>query len=198
MPAITLPDGSIRRFDAPVTGHRAGRLDRARPGARGAGDEGGRHADGSGAADRAGCARGVRHAAGSGSAGDDPARCRACAGRGGAVAVSGHAGDDRAVDRERVLLRFRAQRAVQAGGFRGDRGADAGDRGAQRAVRARGMGPRRGDPVLRGAGRALQGRADPRPAGERGDHASTSRATGSICAAGRICAGPAMSALRSS
>ena len=40
----------------------------------------------------------------------------------------------------------------------------------QRPVRARGAGPRRGDPFLRRAGRALQSRAHPRPAGDGDDH----------------------------
>ncbi len=47
----------------------------------------------------------------------DPPRCRACAGRGGAVALSRHAGDDRSGHRERLLLRFFPQRAVHAEDF---------------------------------------------------------------------------------
>ena len=44
-------------------------------------------------------------------AGTDPSRCRACARRGGAVAVSRHAGHHRPGDRERLLLRFLPQRS---------------------------------------------------------------------------------------
>ena len=50
-------------------------------------------------------------------AGADPPRRRACARRGRAVAVAGHAGDDRAGDRERLLLRLLPQRAVHARGL---------------------------------------------------------------------------------
>ena len=42
--------------------------------------------------------------------------------------------------------------------FPADRGEDARDRRARRAVRAPGDGPRRGDPLLRGQGREVQGR----------------------------------------
>ncbi len=51
---------------------------------------------------------------------------------------------------ERLLLRFRAQRAVHPGGLRPDRGEDARDRRARREVRPPGDRPRGGDPVLPG------------------------------------------------
>jgi hypothetical protein len=50
---------------------------------------------------------GNRHPRRSARAGADPARCRACDGRGRAGAVAGHAGDHRPGDRERLLLRLR-------------------------------------------------------------------------------------------
>ena len=67
-------------------------------------------------------------------AGAHPPRRGACAGRSGAVAVAGHAGDDRPGDRERLLLRLLPQRAVHARGFPGDREAHARDHRARQAV----------------------------------------------------------------
>ena len=58
-------------------------------------------------------------------------------------------------------------------------------------------GPRRGDPVLRGQGREVQSPVDPGSAGDGGDFAVSARAIGSICAAARTCARPPMSARRS-
>ena len=61
------------------------------------------------------------------------------------------------------------------------------------------MGPRRGDRVLRGAsGENYKAELIQRPAGDARRSRSTARATGSICAAARTCAPPAMSAPRSS
>ncbi len=82
----------------------------------------------------------------------------------------GHAGHHRPVDRGRLLLRFRPQRAVHAGGFPGDRGQDAGDHRAQRPLRPLGHRPRRRHRVLQGARREIQGRADRGPAGKRNHH----------------------------
>ncbi len=61
-----------------------------------------------------------------------------------------------------------------------------------------GHAARGGDLVLRGQGREVQGAADPGPAGDRGDLAYTARASGSTSAAGRTCAAPAISAAPSS
>ena len=118
MPAITLPDGSVRRFDAPVTGTAlAAAIGPGLARAALAMKVDGELAD---------LSRPIEHDAACvfvtrrdpDALGDDPPRRRARAGRGGAGAVSRHAGHDRAVDRERLLLRFRPQRAVHAGGFR--------------------------------------------------------------------------------
>ena len=79
-------------------------------------------------------------------------------------------GHDRPGDRGRLLLRLRPRRAVHARRPRGDRGAHARDRAARRAARARGVGARQGGRVLRGAGRALQGRADRGDPRRRADH----------------------------
>ena len=150
MPAITLPDGSVRRFDAAVTG-----ADVA-------------------AAIGPGLARAALAMVVDGHTMDlarliehdvavrfitrrDPEALemiRHDAAHVLAEAVQalypGHAGDDRAVDRERVLLRLRPQRAVQARRFRRPRGQDAGDRRQERGLRAPGDGARGGDRVLFG------------------------------------------------
>ena len=82
--------------------------------------------------------------------------------------------------------------------FAADRGEDARDRRARRPVRAPGDRPRRGDPLLPGQGREVQGGDHPGPAARRDRSRCTARATGSICAAARTCAPPPMSAPRSS
>ena len=69
---------------------------------------------------------------------------------------------------------------------------------ARRPVRPLHHGPRRRDPLLPGQGREVQGRADPGPAARPRRSACTPRATGSISAAARTCAPPPMSAPRSS
>ena len=81
----------------------------------------------------------------------------------------GHPGHHRPGDRRRLLLRFRPQRAVHPGGLRADRGEDARDRRARRKIRPPGDGPRRGDPVLPGQGRKIQGGDHPGPAARRDD-----------------------------
>ena len=66
-----------------------------------------------------------------------PPRRGACARRSGSVAVAGYAGDHRAGDRERLLLRLLPLRTVHARGFPGDREAHAGagqQHGAARRV----------------------------------------------------------------
>ena len=74
---------------------------------------------------------------GSRGAGGDPARLRACHGRGGAGPVPRHAGHHRPGDRERLLLRLLPQRAVLDRRSGPDRGADGRDRQGRPAVRAR-------------------------------------------------------------
>ena len=198
MPAITLPDGSVRRFDGPVTGTDSGGRDRPRPRPRRARDEAGRKAGRSRHADRRRRERGFRHPQGRGCARADPPRCGARARRGGAGAVSRHPGHDRPGDRERVLLRFRPQRAVHAGGLSRDRGEDARDRGARRTVPARGDRPRGGDPLLPGHAARNTRRSSSRICRRTKPSRCTGRASGSISAAARICARRAMSATPSS
>ena len=137
MPAITLPDGSVRRFDGPVTGTdvaaaigpglaRAalamkldGKLvDLATPIERDAAVVFVTRRDPE-------ALEMIRH---------DAAHVLAEAVQ---ALYPGHPGHHRPVDRERLLLRLRPQRAVHPGGFPRHRGEDARDRGAQRAVRAR-------------------------------------------------------------
>ena len=59
---------------------------------------------------------------------------------------------------------------------------------AQRRLRAAGDRPRRGDRVLRAPRREIQGAADPRPAARPRRSPSIARATGSTSAAARTCA----------
>ncbi len=135
--------------------------------------------------DRAGRQDRIHHPRRSPRAGTDPARRRACAGRSGAVAVAGHAGHDRSGDRERLLLRLLPQRAVHAGGFRGDREEDARDHRARQTLHQGSLGPREDQAGVPRQGRDVQGRAGRRHSRRRDRSRSTSRATGSISAAAR-------------
>ena len=84
-------------------------------------------------------------------------------------ALPGHQGDDRAADRERLLLRLRVPRRSQDHRRRPgeDRGGDARPHRGRRGVRAPRRPGRRGDRDLQGAGPGLQGRADRGPGRER-------------------------------
>ena len=99
----------------------------------------------------------------------DPPRRRPRDGRGGAGALPRHQGDDRPGDRERLLLRLRLPGRGQGDRRRPgeDRGGDARPHRGRRGLRAPRRAGRRGDRDLRGPGRGLQGRADPRPDRER-------------------------------
>ena len=103
-----------------------------------------------------------------------------------------YAGHHRPGDRERLLLRLRPRRAVHARTTSATIEEQMREIVAARdPIRTRGLGPRRGDPPLRGHGRELQGRAgrgDPRG---RPDHGSTGRATGRTSAAARTSPTPA-------
>jgi hypothetical protein len=117
-------------------------------------------------------------------AGADPARLRARAGRGGAGAVSGHAGDHRPGDRERLLLRLRPQRRRSRPRICRHREEDARDHRATR------RSPRRSGPrdeakrVFRDKGEAFKVElVDAIPEGRTSR--STSRASGSTSAAAR-------------
>ena len=94
--------------------------------------------------------------------------CRACARRGGAGSVPRHPGDDRTGDRERLLLRFRAGRALHPRRLRGDRGEDARDHRARQTLHQGSLEPREGQAGLCRQGRDLQARADRRDPGRRG------------------------------
>ena len=88
-----------------------------------------------------------------------PPRRRARPRRSRADAASRHAGDHRPGDRERVLLRFRPQRAVHARRLSRHRGQDARDHRARRALHQGGVEPRGGEERVPRQGRAFQGRA---------------------------------------
>ena len=196
--SLTFPDGSVRDYDAATTGlamaesiskslakkavayahrrHRARSLRSARQVRQGR----------------------DRHPRRSARAGTDPPRRRARAGRGRAGAVAGHAGDHRAGDRERLLLRLRPQRAVHARGFPGDREEDARDHRPQQAVHQGGLaarqGARRSSPTRARATRSSWSTRSPRTRISR----SIPRATGSTSAAARTWPRPARSATPSS
>ena len=118
MPAITLPDQVRAPLRRAGDGHDGGGSDRSRARPRGAGDEAGRQAGRSGDRDRPRRRCGVRHPPRPRGAGADPPRRGARAGRGGAGTLSRHPGHHRPGDRRRLLLRFRPQRTVHAGGLR--------------------------------------------------------------------------------
>ena len=168
MPAITLPDGSERRFAGPVAGTTLGGLDRPRPRESRARDEGGRQAVDLRPMDRDAAVVFVTRKDPE-ALGADPPRRRACAGRSGAGSCPRHPGHHRPGHRGRLLLRFRPRRAVHARRLPGDRSEDARDRRARPADRARGVDARRGDRPSR-HGRELQG----------GDHPAICRASETI------------------
>ena len=192
MPAITLPDKSVRRFDGPVTGTTVAESDRSRPRPRRAGDEARRQAGRSRHRDRPTTPRSmfvtrrdpealelIRH---------DAAHVLAEAVQElypGTQVTIGPAIDDG------FYYDFARNEPFTPGGLRADRGEDARDRRARRDVRPRGDGPRRGDPVLPGQGREVQGGDHPRICRATRRSRSIARATGSICAAVRTCARPA-------
>ena len=135
--------------------------------------------------DREGRQDRVRLARGPARARIDPPRRRACAGRSGADAVARHAGDHRAGDRERLLLRLLPQRAVHAGGLPGDREEDARDHRARQTVHQGDVGSRR-RPSRCSATRARTSRSSwSTPSRATSRSRSTIRATGSTSAAAR-------------
>ena len=199
MPAITLPDGSSRQFDAPVTGTAGGRGDRPGPRQGRPRHARRRPADRPRPPDRGRCRGRLRHPARCRRAGADPARRRACAGRGGAVALPRHPGHHRPVTIENgFYYDFARNEPFTPADFPAIEARMREIIAANAAFERQVMGPRRGDRVLRGPRRTLQGRADPRPARPARRSRSTSRATGSTSAAARICAAPATSAAPSS
>ena len=119
--------------------------------------------------DREGREDRIRLARGPARARADPPRRRARAGRSRADAVARHAGDHRAGDRERLLLRLLPQRAVHAGGLPGDREEDARDHRARQTVHQGRMGPREDQAGLPRQGRDVQGRAGRCDPGQRAD-----------------------------
>ena len=200
MPAITLPDGSVRHFDAPVTGTDGGGRDRPRPRPRRAGDEARRQAGRSG--DRRSTATRsvvfvtrrdpealelIRH---------DAAHVLAEAVQElypGTQVTIGPAIEngfyyDFARNEPFTPEDFPAIEAKM-------REIVARDAPFAREV----MGPRRRDRASsRTSGEKYKAELIQRPAGDRDDHALLARATGSISAAARTCAPPAMSATPSS
>ena len=143
--SLTFPDGSVRDYDAAMTGAGARRID-----LQVARQEGRRLCARRHRARPFRSARQVRqgrdrHPRRSARAGAHPPRRRACAGRSRAGALAGNAGDHRPGDRERLLLRLRPQRAVHARRFSGDREEDARDhrRATSRSPRRSGRATRR-------------------------------------------------------
>ncbi len=135
--------------------------------------------------DRARCQDRVPDPRRSARAGTHPPRRRARARRSGADAVARHASHHRPGDRERLLLRFLPQPAVHAGGFCRDREKDARDHRARQAFHQGSLVARRSQAKVFRQGRKLQGRAGRRHSAKTSRSKSTSRATGSICAAVR-------------
>ena len=164
--AVTLPDGAVRRYPAGITGAEVAADISKSLGKAALAVTHRRAARRPLAADREGRGARRRHRAGRGAgARADPPRRGAHHGARGAGALARRQGDDRPGDRERLVLRLRPRGAVHARGPRGDQPADAADHRRARPGQDRGLGPRPGDPPLRGDGRDLQGRAgrgDPR------------------------------------
>ena len=166
---ISLPDGSVRSFDKPVSGAEIAAVDRPRP-RQGSACAARRRQDGGPRLDRR-SRRQDRHrdVARSGGARAAAPRRGARAGPGGPGTLSRHADHVRSGDGGRLLLRLRARRAVLAGGLRQDRAAHGRDRRPRPADHARGLGPRQDQGLLQAARRELQGRVGRRAAQGRGD-----------------------------
>ena len=166
---ISLPDGSVRSFDKPVSGAEIaaaigpGLAKAALAMQRRRQDEGPRPRRRSRRQDR------HRHVARPRGAGAAAPRRGARAGPGGAGALSRHADHVRPGDGGRLLLRLRARAAVLARGLRQDRAAHGRDRRPRPADHARGLGPRQDQGPLHEAWRELQGRVGRRAPQGRGD-----------------------------
>ena len=80
-----------------------------------------------------------------------------------------HPGHHRAGDRQRFLLRLLPQRAVHAGGFRGNREEDAGDHRPRQTLHQGSVVAQRRQARLFRHGRTVQGRAGRRHSGRSGD-----------------------------
>ena len=193
MPKISLPDGSVRSFDQPVTvAEVAASIGPGLAKAALAGRVDGKLVDTAyPMSTRRRCRD--RHGQGRRRARDHPsldgASARACRER----AFSRSAGDDRPGDRGRLLLRLLVQAAVHARRSRRDREAHGRDREARPPGRAAGHAARRSREVLPRHGREVQGRDHRVDSRGRGDLALSARATSSICAAARTCPPPASS-----
>ena len=168
MVSIRLPDGSSRSYDHPVTvadvaasigpGPRQGgaRRPRRRQAGRHLPPHRARRRGRDRHRPRRGRPRGAPPLDGA------PARVR------GEGALPRRAGDDRAGDRERLLLRLRLQARLHARGPRGHREEDGRAREEGRAGRARGVEARRRRQVLRVDRREVQGRDHRVDPGQRG------------------------------
>ncbi len=158
MVSIKLPDGAVRQFEGPVSVRDvAAAIGPGLAKAALAGKVDGKVVDTSYVIDRD-ASRGDRHREGPRGPRSDPAFDRAPARLRGQGTVPRRAGDDRSGDRGRLLLRLRVQAPVHARGPRRDRAPDGRAGEAGRARRALGNAARRRREVLRGPGRALQGR----------------------------------------
>ncbi len=194
MPAITLPDGSQKKFRR--AGHR-------RPGSgqhwRGPAQGGSR-----GQRRRQACRYELRHrprreashrhVEGHGRPRDPAPLDRAPAREGRPGALPRRTGDDRSGHRGRLLLRLRLQAPVHAGGPRRDRKAhDARSLAKDLPVHRTRHGAGRGGRLLQESRRALQGGDHRERSPQTRQSASTARATGSTSAAVRTCHRPASS-----
>ena len=185
--AITLPDGAVRQFDAPVSVKDvAASIGPGLAKAALAGKVDGKVVDTSYVIDRDAEAR-DRHRQGRRRPRRHPPLDGAPARLRGEGAVPRRAGDDRPGDRGRLLLRLRVQAPVHARGPRGDREAHGRAREEGRAGRALGDAARRRGEVLRGHGRALQGRDHRVDPVATSPSRSTAKATSSTSAAARTC-----------
>ncbi len=195
---LTFPDNSVREFPAGVTGRDiAEGISKSLAKKAVAMALDGALAD---LADPIETGRGDRdrHPRRPAGAGADPPRRRARHGGGGAGALSRHAGDHRAGDRERLLLRFLPQPAVHHRGSAEDRGEDARDHPARPRPSPRRCGrariPSACSPTWARCSRSSWSTRSPPTSRSK----STGRAIGSTSAAGRTWSRPGRSARRSS
>ena len=168
---IRLPDGSQPALSRTGHGRRNRAVDRPRAREGRARRAGRRQARRHVVHGRARRRRRDRHRQGQGRARDHPPLDGAPARLRGEGALPRRAGDDRAGDRERLLLRLLVQAPVHARGSRGDREEDGRAREARHPGQARGVGARRGGRVLQVDRRALQGRDHRGDSRRRADHA---------------------------
>ena len=183
--SLTFPDGSARSFKSGVTGRDVAEQISKSLAKKAVAVE----LDGKIArprrADQNGCAHPHPHPRRRGGACADPPRRGACDGGSRAGALPRHASHHRPGDRERLLLRLRARRALHARRSAEDRGQDARDHRPRFALHLRGDGPRGREEAVRRQGRDVQARADRRHPRRRRDQGLFASRRGSTSAAAR-------------